>query len=97
MFNFGQVGPMLGKKNVYSTFEFYLRQCSLCIHVFCTVELLFQCKFCGKAFASHAAHDSHVRRTHAREKVNTCERCGKEFSHILDFKLHMRSHDGKHI
>lgn len=25
---------------------------------------LFQCKYCGKAFASHAAHDSHVRRTH---------------------------------
>ena len=25
---------------------------------------LLQCKHCGKAFASHAAHDSHVRRTH---------------------------------
>lgn len=23
-----------------------------------------QCEFCGKAFASHAAHDSHIRRTH---------------------------------
>ena len=32
------------------------------------LSLYFQCKFCGKAFASHAAHDSHVRRTHAKEK-----------------------------
>ncbi|CAH8293250.1 unnamed protein product, partial [Schistosoma turkestanicum] len=23
------------------------------------------CKFCWKPFASHAAHDSHVRRTHS--------------------------------
>lgn len=29
----------------------------------------FQCKHCKKAFASHAAHDSHMRRTHARDVV----------------------------
>jgi len=56
---------------------------------------MFQCKYCGKAFASHAAHDSHVRRTHAQEKANSCKECGQQFGHIFDLKLHMRVHEGR--
>ena len=58
---------------------------------------MFQCKYCGKAFASHAAHDSHVRRTHAQEKANSCKECGQQFGHIFDLKLHMRVHEGRLI
>ena len=34
-----------------------------------TFTSALQCKHCGKAFASHAAHDSHVRRTHSKDKL----------------------------
>ena len=68
-------------------------------YLHCTLSyiywLMFQCKYCGKAFASHAAHDSHVRRTHAQEKANSCKECGQQFGHIFDLKLHMRVHEGR--
>lgn len=59
------------------------------------LELYFplsQCKFCGKAFASHAAHDSHVRRTHVKEKSIQCKYCGAEFNHQHELKVHYRTH-----
>lgn len=56
------------------------------------VFLLLQCRHCGKAFASHAAHDSHVRRTHAKDKAGPCAVCGKTFSNSYELKLHMASH-----
>lgn len=58
----------------------------------CVVCLLFQCKHCGKAFASHAAHDSHVRRTHSKERPCSCNICGKTFSQSFELKFHMNSH-----
>ena len=54
-----------------------------------------QCKYCGKAFASHAAHDSHVRRTHARDKPVTCHICGKSFGQSYDLKFHLKLHQGE--
>ena len=33
-----------------------------------------QCKFCGKSFASHAAHDSHVRRSHLTTTASAASR-----------------------
>ena len=57
-----------------------------------TFFLFTQCKFCGKAFASHAAHDSHVRRTHVKEKSPQCKYCGAEFSQQHELKVHYRSH-----
>ena len=53
---------------------------------------LLQCKHCGKAFASHAAHDSHVRRTHSKERPCACNVCGKAFSQPFELKFHMSSH-----
>nr|XP_046227785.1 PR domain zinc finger protein 14 [Scatophagus argus] len=55
-------------------------------------ERPFKCKHCGKAFASHAAHDSHVRRTHARDKPYPCELCGASFQQEQELQYHMKSH-----
>ncbi len=57
-------------------------------------ERPFKCKFCGKAFASHAAHDSHVRRTHSKERPCVCELCGKAFAQPYELKFHMNVHTG---
>ncbi|XP_035660097.1 PR domain zinc finger protein 14-like [Branchiostoma floridae] len=58
-------------------------------------EKPFKCKHCGKAFASHAAHDSHVRRTHTREKPCACSVCGKFFAQPYELKFHMNTHTGE--
>ncbi|CAK6972345.1 PR domain zinc finger protein 14 [Scomber scombrus] len=55
-------------------------------------ERPFKCKHCGKAFASHAAHDSHVRRTHAKDKPLTCDLCGASFPEEQALKYHIKSH-----
>ncbi|XP_076147487.1 PR domain zinc finger protein 14 [Alosa pseudoharengus] len=56
-------------------------------------ERPFKCKHCGKAFASHAAHDSHVRRTHAKDKPFSCDVCGSSFQDVQELKNHMnKSH-----
>ncbi|XP_056378987.1 PR domain zinc finger protein 14 [Hyla sarda] len=55
-------------------------------------EKPFKCKHCGKAFASHAAHDSHVRRTHAKEKGYSCTMCGQNFMEMEEFRYHMQIH-----
>ncbi|KAM9279127.1 PR domain zinc finger protein 14 [Cariama cristata] len=55
-------------------------------------EKPFKCKHCGKAFASHAAHDSHVRRTHSKEKGCTCSVCGQHFPEQEDYHFHMKIH-----
>ncbi|XP_054893258.1 PR domain zinc finger protein 14 [Poeciliopsis prolifica] len=55
-------------------------------------ERPFKCKHCGKAFASHAAHDSHVRRTHARDKPFQCELCGVSFLEEQELKYHESIH-----
>uniref|UniRef100_A0A672L523 PR domain zinc finger protein 14-like n=1 Tax=Sinocyclocheilus grahami TaxID=75366 RepID=A0A672L523_SINGR len=55
-------------------------------------ERPFKCKHCGKAFASHAAHDSHVRRTHAKDKPFSCDVCGTTFQGAQELKSHMKTH-----
>ncbi|XP_075271366.1 PR domain zinc finger protein 14 [Opisthocomus hoazin] len=55
-------------------------------------EKPFKCKHCGKAFASHAAHDSHVRRTHSKEKGCACSVCGQHFPEQEDYQFHMKIH-----
>ena len=57
-------------------------------------EKPFKCRHCGKAFASHAAHDSHVRRTHTKEKPCVCHCCGKAFAQSYELKFHMNMHTG---
>ncbi|XP_039983328.1 PR domain zinc finger protein 14 [Xiphias gladius] len=60
-------------------------------------ERPFKCKHCGKAFASHAAHDSHVRRTHARDKPYPCDLCGASFQEEQELKYHTKSHKKRQI
>ncbi|XP_061778446.1 PR domain zinc finger protein 14 [Nerophis ophidion] len=55
-------------------------------------ERPFKCKHCGKAFASHAAHDSHVRRTHAKDKPFLCDLCGAFFQEEQQLRQHARTH-----
>ncbi|XP_066403952.1 PR domain zinc finger protein 14 [Molothrus aeneus] len=55
-------------------------------------EKPFKCKHCGKAFASHAAHDSHVRRTHSKDKGCTCSVCGQHFPQQEDYSFHVKIH-----
>ena len=57
-------------------------------------EKPFKCRHCGRAFASHAAHDSHVRRTHTKEKPCVCEYCGKAFAQSYELKFHINMHTG---
>ncbi|XP_058954897.1 PR domain zinc finger protein 14-like [Pocillopora verrucosa] len=57
-------------------------------------EKPFKCKHCERAFASHAAHDSHVRRTHTKEKPCVCEYCGKAFAQSYELKFHINMHTG---
>lgn len=58
-------------------------------------ERPFKCKHCGKAFASHAAHDSHVRRTHTKIKPCVCSVCDKAFTQAYELKFHMNIHTGE--
>ncbi|XP_054751677.2 PR domain zinc finger protein 14-like [Lytechinus pictus] len=58
-------------------------------------EKPFKCRHCGKAFASHAAHDSHVRRTHAKERPCVCQFCGKAFNQSYELKFHLSIHEGE--
>ncbi|XP_029005404.1 PR domain zinc finger protein 14 [Betta splendens] len=60
-------------------------------------ERPFKCKHCGKAFASHAAHDSHVRRTHAKDKPHACDLCGASFQDEQELKYHAKSHKKRQI
>lgn len=62
-------------------------------------ERPFKCKHCGKAFASHAAHDSHVRRSHAKDKPHACELCDGTFEHAEELQQHLNIHKSeyKHI
>ncbi|KAK0148246.1 PR domain zinc finger protein 14 [Merluccius polli] len=60
-------------------------------------ERPFKCKHCGKAFASHAAHDSHVRRTHAHLRALPCGVCGASFLDEQEMKYHMQNHKSKGI
>uniref|UniRef100_A0A8C4P865 PR/SET domain 14 n=1 Tax=Dromaius novaehollandiae TaxID=8790 RepID=A0A8C4P865_DRONO len=55
-------------------------------------EKPFKCKHCGKAFASHAAHDSHVRRTHSKDKGCACSVCGQHFPEQEELHFHMQFH-----
>ncbi|CAL8090926.1 unnamed protein product [Calicophoron daubneyi] len=51
-------------------------KCHLCEKSFSQSSSLnkhLRCKYCWKPFASHAAHDSHVRRTHSGLVKTTCE------------------------
>nr|CEP16118.1 PRDM14 [Platynereis dumerilii] len=57
-------------------------------------EKPFKCKHCGKAFASHAAHDSHVRRTHTRDRPLSCDVCGKVVGQPMELRAHMKQHNG---
>ncbi|KAJ1076142.1 hypothetical protein K5549_008996 [Capra hircus] len=56
-------------------------------------EKPFKCKYCGKSFASHAAHDSHVRRSHREDDGSPCNTCGKTFLDQEAFHSHMKSHE----
>ena len=58
-------------------------------------EKPFKCRHCGRAFASHAAHDSHVRRTHTKEKPCVCSYCGKAFAQSYELKFHINMHTGQ--
>ncbi|KHN70605.1 PR domain zinc finger protein 14, partial [Toxocara canis] len=57
-------------------------------------EKPFQCSMCGKSFASHAAHDSHVRRTHSSQDTHhfkcNCSMCGKSFASHAAHDSHVR-------
>ncbi|KRX83290.1 PR domain zinc finger protein 14 [Trichinella sp. T6] len=66
--------------------------CNVCGKRFSQSSSLNKCRFCGKAFASHAAHDSHARRTHGsvkQLKLHSCNFCQKAFSQISHLKFHI--------
>ena len=56
-------------------------------------EKPFKCKYCGKSFASHAAHDSHVRRSHKEDDSCSCSICGKTLPNQDAFYAHMKFHE----
>ncbi|KRX98232.1 PR domain zinc finger protein 14, partial [Trichinella pseudospiralis] len=66
--------------------------CNVCGKKFSQSSSLNKCRFCGKAFASHAAHDSHARRTHGsvkQLKLHSCNFCQKAFSQLSHLKFHI--------
>lgn len=54
-----------------------------------------KCEYCGKMFTKHSFMDSHVRRTHLKEKNVACSVCNDRFfdNHLL--RMHMVKHDGE--
>ncbi|XP_062935145.1 PR domain zinc finger protein 14 [Cynocephalus volans] len=56
-------------------------------------EKPFKCKYCGKSFASHAAHDSHVRRSHKEDEGYSCSVCGKTLPDQDAFYSHVKFHE----
>lgn len=56
-------------------------------------EKPFKCKHCGKSFASHAAHDSHVRRSHKEGHGCSCSSCGETFPDQDALCSHMKLHE----
>ncbi|XP_019481537.1 PREDICTED: PR domain zinc finger protein 14 [Hipposideros armiger] len=56
-------------------------------------ERPFKCKHCGKSFASHAAHDSHARRSHKKDEGCSCSICGETFPDQKALYPHMKFHE----
>lgn len=65
------------------------------IHLIKVHGIGHKCEYCGKMFTKHSFMDSHVRRTHLKEKNVTCSVCNDKFfdNHLL--RMHMVKHDGE--
>lgn len=63
----------------------------------------FRCNICGKEFYEKALFRRHVKKaTHGkkgRAKQNlerVCERCGRKFTQLREYRRHMNNHEGNH-
>lgn len=61
----------------------------------------FRCNICGKEFYEKALFRRHVKKaTHGkkgRAKQNlerVCERCGRKFTQLREYRRHMNNHEG---
>lgn len=61
---------------------------------FDSLERLYQCKLCGKAFCSIASRKRHEL-LHTGIRPFSCEVCGKSFANISNLKQHERCHTGE--
>lgn len=61
---------------------------------FDSIERLYQCKLCGKAFCSIASRKRHEL-LHTGVRPFSCEACGKSFADVSNLKQHERCHTGE--